>query len=570
MKDLKQIKSILAEQNPWWKSNVVPDHLALSTERPLAKHLWKYVLSPSLKRYFIILGPRRVGKTTVMYQTVRYLLNNQIPPDKIQWVRLDHPLLMYLDLGSIVKEAIKLSKATKEKPLYLFLDELVYAEEWDKWLKTFYDEHWPVIIIASSSATAALQKRKESGYGRWEEFYLTPYLLTELLQLYDKSVIFPTYKKNQSLRSTIENLSNSLSHTQLNFEKERKLLISLGGFPEFLAGRKKEEDEILERIEKGIKKGREKELNEISELERQIRNFQINTVKINPDKLLQIKEMKQEISKLKKDTISRFQKKYKRIKDDQLVKEDRYFHKAQQVLRSDAIERAIYKDIPQSYSIDSPLVLERLFYVLAGQITGLLSPKGISEDISQVSPLTLDRYLNYLVQTYLVFTLSNYDKNERGVQRRQRKTYFVDVAIRNAALLKDRDQIFKDTIELGKIQENFVASHLYHLGKQSNIRLYHWKRKKYEVDFVYDDPIHPMAFEVGTSKKHSRSGLRKFLQENPKFQKGCYYVAPDLQFLSVEESSSGVGELPLDLLLLATGLQQDKALSLLLGSLNDL
>ena len=564
MKDLKLIKSVIAEQNPWWKELSVPNHLAPLTERPLAKHLWKYILSSSLKRHLIILGPRRVGKTTVMYQTVRHLLNNQIPPDKIQWVRLDHPLFMPFDLGSIVKEAIELARATKEKPLYLFLDELVYAENWDKWLKTFYDEHWPIHIIASSSATAALQKGKESGVGRWEEFYLTPYLLTELLQLYDKNIKFPTYKKEQCLHNTIESLFKSLSHTQLNFENERKLLISLGGFPEFLAGKKREEEKFLESIEKDIEK-RLAESPEILEIKRHIQNLQTEDMQIINAK--HIPEIEEKISKMKKDTISKFKKIYiKQTIDNFLVKEDSYFRKAQQILRSDAIERAVYKDIPQSYRIDNPITLERLLYVLAGQITGLLSPKGISKDISQVSTLTLERYLNYLIQTYLVFTLSNYDNNERNVQRRQRKAYFVDVAIRNAALLKEQDQIFNDLSELGKLQENLVASHLYHLGKQSGIRLYHWKRGKHEVDFIYDDPVHPMAFEIGMSKNHSRSGLKKFLEENSKFHKGAYYVAPGLQFLSAEDSSSGVGELPLDLLLLATGLQQDKSLSLLLKS----
>ncbi len=565
MKNIELVKSIIAEQNPWWKDHSVPDYFAPSTERPLARHLWKYILSASLKRHLIILGQRRVGKTTVMYQTVRHLLSNQIPSDKIQWVRLDHPLIMPLDLGSIVKEAMKLARATKEQPLYLFLDELVYAEDWDKWLKTFYDEHWPVHIIASSSATAALQKGKESGVGRWEEFYLTPYLLTELLQLYNKNIKFPAYKKKQCLNNTIKSLSKSLPHTQLNFENERKLLMSLGGFPEFLSGKKREKEKFLESIRKEF----EKKLSKIEKVEKRLQNNKTEFMKMNLiDKLPEIKTMKKdiftmekEIFVLKKNIISEFQK--KRM-DIQFVKEDNYFHKVQQKLRSDAIERAIYKDIPQSYRIDSPLTLERLLYVLAGQVTGLLSLTGISQDIPQASVHTLDRYLNYLVQTYLVFTLSNYDKNERNVQKRQRKVYFVDIAIRNAALQKDH--IFKNLIEIGRLQENLVASHLYHLGTQCEIRLYHWKRGKHEVDFIYDDPVYPMAFEIGTSKKHSRSGLKKFLQENPKFQKGCYYVAPNLQFLSAEDSESGVGDLPLDLLLLATGLQQDKALSLLLGN----
>ena len=581
----KRIKSIIAEQNPWWKGHSVPDYLALATERPLAKHLWKYMLSSPLKRYFIILGPRRVGKTTVMYQTVRHLLNNHISPDKMQWVRLDHPLLMSLDLGFIVKDAIKLAKADKEKPLYLFLDELVYAKEWDKWLKTFYDEHWPVHIIASSSATAALKKGGESGVGRWEEFHLTPYLLTELLQLYNKPIKFPHSEKKQCLFNTIESLSKSLPHTQINFEKERKLLIGLGGFPELLAGSKIEEDKLLESIKQGmtselkdfpyIKKKYKNHLNDISKIEDEslydLWDAERET-KDNPDDEIAknafpaLKKLHDQLLENKKRIISMVLKEYKKqskdnpFKDNQLVK---YFHKAQQTLRSNAIERAIYKDIPQSYRIDSPLILERLFYILASQITGLLSLRTISQDI-QVSASTLERYLSYLTQTYLVFALSNYDNNERSVQRRQKKTYFVDVAIQNAALQKETDQIFNDPSEMGKLQENLLASHLYHLGKQSGIRLYHWKRREHEVDLIYDDPIKPLAFEIRSSKTHSRSDLRKFRRENPKFQ--CYYVAPELPFISPEESPSGVGDLSLDFLLLAIGLQHDKALSLFFGS----
>ena len=327
---------------------------------------------------------------------------------------------MPFDLSFIVKEAVKLAKATKERPLYLFLDELVYAEKWELWLKTFYDEHWPVNIIASSSATAALQRGKESGVGRWEDFHLAPYLLTELLQLYNKDIKCPAYKKKPCLNDTIESLSQTLSHTQLNFEDERKLLISLGGFPEFLAGKKREKDTFLWNIKKEV----EKNLSEIEKLEKRLQNKKTKFIKMNlTDKLHEIKKIEKEIFTVKENIGLEFQKEYM---DIQFVKEDDYFYKVQQKLRSDAIERAIYKDIPQSYRIDSPLTLERLLYVLAGQVTGLLSLKGIGQDIPQASMHTLDRYLNYLIQTYLVFTLSNYDSNERNVQRRQKKLYFVD------------------------------------------------------------------------------------------------------------------------------------------------
>ena len=61
-----------------------------------------------------------------------------------------------------------------------------------------------VRIVASSSAAAALQKGKESGVGRWEEIHLTPYLLTELIQLYNQNINFSIRKKDQCLHDTIK------------------------------------------------------------------------------------------------------------------------------------------------------------------------------------------------------------------------------------------------------------------------------------------------------------------------------------------------------------------------------
>ena len=128
------LKSLILEQNPWLSSGKVPDYFAPPTERPIGKYLWKYILDSS--KHVIILGARRVGKTTVMYQTVKHLLREKIPAHRILWARLDHPELMNINLDSIVKIAISLSRATLDQPVFLFLDELVYAENWDLWLKT--------------------------------------------------------------------------------------------------------------------------------------------------------------------------------------------------------------------------------------------------------------------------------------------------------------------------------------------------------------------------------------------------------------------------------------------------
>ena len=181
---LEEISRVIVEQNPWWNTGHVPEILAPKTERPLVGALGATLLGDRPLRYEVVLGPRRVGKTTVMYQTVRRLLNAAVPAQRLAWLRLDHPYLLPINLGDLVEVLRGISGAEGDQTTYVFLDELVYADQWDRWLKTFFDDRLPVKIVGTSSATAALHERRiESGVGRWEEQFLAPYHLSEYLEL---------------------------------------------------------------------------------------------------------------------------------------------------------------------------------------------------------------------------------------------------------------------------------------------------------------------------------------------------------------------------------------------------
>jgi predicted AAA+ superfamily ATPase len=83
---------------------------------------------------------------------------------------------MQIALGELGRHVLNASRAAPEQPVFMFLDELTYADKWDLWLKTFYDETWPLCLAGSSSSTAALRQRpSESDVGRWEEQYLARY-----------------------------------------------------------------------------------------------------------------------------------------------------------------------------------------------------------------------------------------------------------------------------------------------------------------------------------------------------------------------------------------------------------
>lgn len=476
----EDLRRVFDEQNPWHRAGDVPSSLARPVERSLATLLWKSLVNDDPHRYQLILGPRRVGKTTALYQTVRRLLADGVEPSRVWWLRLDHPLLLQERLDELVRAVLTSSSATPERPAYLMLDELVYTDRWDLWLKTFFDDAWPVRIAATSSATAALRERRlESGVGRWSEQHLTPYLFTEFLDLVGEG---RRVEVGATLAETLGALPAG-TRADPGLATRRRLFMLIGGFPELLTSARDRPNEA------------------------------------ESDRLLE----------------------------------------SQQILRNDAVERAIYKDIPQSFGVDNPLMLERLLYVLAARVTGLLSPTNICSDLGLSQP-TFDRYLSFLEQAFLVFTLPNYSGSETAVQKRGRKLYFVDGAIRNAALQRGLAPL-DDPVELGALLENLVAATLRSLALHAGVRLYHWREGRVEVDLVYDDPTQPLAFEIGSSPDHSRSGLQALMERHPKFKGRCYVVAPQAAVSRPEANASGVGTIPLDLLLLAAGAQAEQSLA---------
>jgi uncharacterized protein len=480
--DEDDYRRVFEEQNPWHRLGEVPNAWAKDIERPLAKYLAAR-LKVEPRRFQLIIGPRRVGKTTSMYQTVKRLLAEGIHPKALWWLRLDHPVLMEISLEDLCRFVLEgWPGATPNEPAYLFLDELTYADKWDLWLKTFYDETWPVRIVGTSSATAILRNLKqESGVGRWEEQYLAPYLFPEYLSLVEKSIDLPV---GTTLADTLDGCIGARIDVQALADDRRRFLLT-GGFPELLIADKARPD-----------------LDDAS-------------------RMLQ----------------------------------------SQRILRNDAVERAVYKDIPQAFDVKNPIMLERLLYTLAGQVTGILSPATICQGLSGLSQPTFDRYLSYLERAFLVFTLPNYSGSEASIQKRGRKLYFVDAAVRNAALQRGLAPL-TDHGEMGLLLENMVAGHLHALSQESQGRLYHWREKNAEIDLVFDHPDQPLAFEIAMSGTHHRRGIAEFVARFPRFHGRCYLVAPDLDARQPQDSRGrAIGTLPLDLLLLAIGAQMEHDLA---------
>lgn len=228
----EKVLKVLIGFNPWWATSQVPSEFTRPVKRLAFFEAGKIFEHPSLRREVILTGPRRVGKTTILYQTIEDRLQ-EISPKQILYVSFDHPMLKLCSIGEII-EVFQDNIAQDEKSLYLFFDEIQYASDWDAWLKMLYDQNPAYKIMATGSASPVLAaKMTESGVGRWTQIRIPTLSFYEYIQLMD----IPMPELPQGIKPTalakwkkgdLHSLMAALQPLQKHFH--RYLLV--GGFPE--------------------------------------------------------------------------------------------------------------------------------------------------------------------------------------------------------------------------------------------------------------------------------------------------------------------------------------------------
>lgn len=212
--------------NEWWISQKIPFYESFK-KREYYKEFYELVSQKFPHRAVVLMGPRRVGKTVMMYQAIQDLIDNGIDASKIFYFSLDTPLYTNLSLQELTDKAILASKASL-KNAYVFFDEIQYLKDWEIHLKSLVDNNRETKFIASGSAAAALRmKSRESGAGRFTDYFLPPLTFAEYIDLngYNSSLekITIDYKGEREFYK-----SNNIE----NFNHHFIEYINFGGFPE--------------------------------------------------------------------------------------------------------------------------------------------------------------------------------------------------------------------------------------------------------------------------------------------------------------------------------------------------
>ena len=71
----EQILNRLRMDNPWWITNSIDDYFQQMQRRLYLELFYPLVADTELRRGLLLMGPRRVGKTVMLYHTIQKLIN---------------------------------------------------------------------------------------------------------------------------------------------------------------------------------------------------------------------------------------------------------------------------------------------------------------------------------------------------------------------------------------------------------------------------------------------------------------------------------------------------------------
>lgn len=91
-------------------------------------------------------------------------------------------------------------------------------------------------------------------------------------------------------------------------------------------------------------------------------------------------------------------------------------------IKENIIEKIIYKDIPQVFSVKEPAIIEDLFKIILYDPGEIINIDDLAKNL-HISRQTVSIYLNYLEKSFLIKKLYNFSRNIRKTQRKLKKYY---------------------------------------------------------------------------------------------------------------------------------------------------
>ncbi len=220
------MKEMLYEWNPWWTGEF--GFKGIKRDR-----IWEILPWVDRREIISILGVRRAGKTTLLYELIDYLIKDKrASPKKILFIKADDDRV---EKEKLIDRAIDeyQKRVNPGTSFFLFIDEIQEISGWQKTLKRIYDLNEKIKIFISGSNSSILKEDLSSLLaGRFAYFEIFPFSFPEFLRTKELEI------KNET--DLIKN-KNIIRNFLLEY-------IEKGAFPEVILEKREEIKEELARF----------------------------------------------------------------------------------------------------------------------------------------------------------------------------------------------------------------------------------------------------------------------------------------------------------------------------------
>jgi hypothetical protein len=166
--------------NEWWFTGKIRKELA----PPFKRHAFPKIMESLKERQVLIItGLRRVGKTTLLYQTIEKLLETE-EAGRILYFSFDEFTADPRGVLEFYEKRVLKRPIEEAGKVFVFFDEVQYSENWPAVVKQFYDLYPNVKFFISGSSSLLLSKDAvEKLAGRFFFQELKPLGFSEFLEM---------------------------------------------------------------------------------------------------------------------------------------------------------------------------------------------------------------------------------------------------------------------------------------------------------------------------------------------------------------------------------------------------
>ncbi len=184
------------------------------------------------QKIIAITGPRRSGKTYLLFSLMQQLIKNKVNRKNIFYVNFDDPRLLPIDAKGIelIHETyFELYPELKDSDNFIFFDEIQNVKNWEMGIRRIYDTRNFRMFLTGSSSKFLSQEIATSLRGRAINFEVLPFSLREIL----------------STKAITVEKDTVYSKTRFNIKKTLSEYLEFGGFPEVVLSQKELKIRIL-------------------------------------------------------------------------------------------------------------------------------------------------------------------------------------------------------------------------------------------------------------------------------------------------------------------------------------